>query len=131
MHVPGNKDYQLVHRWFAQTASASFATCSITEAGFVRVSSQLSVKGGPIDFTEFRIALESLASLRGHSYWPMDINFIHATGPFGPRMHGPNQVTDAFLLGLALHHGGKLATLDRGILHLAGPEHSGLAELIV
>ncbi len=130
MHLPENKDYGRVQRWFAQNGSGSFATCSMTEAGFVRVSSQLNVKDGPIDFSELKIALGNLASLPGHTYWPMNINFIDATEPFSPRMHGPKQVTDAFLLGLTLHQGGKLATMDMGILHVAGAEFRHLVELI-
>ena len=45
-------------------------------------------------------------------------------------MQGPKQVTDAFLLGLAIHHGGKLATLDKGIAQIAGPEFEHLVEMI-
>jgi predicted nucleic acid-binding protein len=45
-------------------------------------------------------------------------------------MHGPKQITDAYLLGIAKHHGGRLATLDKAIKSLAGPEFSGLVELI-
>jgi predicted nucleic acid-binding protein len=45
-------------------------------------------------------------------------------------MHGPKQITDAYLLGLAKHHGGKLATLDKAVRSLAGPEHHDLVELI-
>lgn len=130
MHVPGNSDHERAKRWFDTTGSNRFATCSITQAGFVRVSSQLKVKDGPIDFRELRIALGNLASLHGHAYWPMDIPYLDATEPFGLRMHGHRQVTDAFLLGLALHHGGKLATLDKATLHLAGPELADLVELI-
>jgi uncharacterized protein len=130
MHLPGHEDYGRVQRWFAQTGSGCFATCSITEAGFVRVSSQLSVKDGPINFIELRIALGNLVSLPAHVYWPMDIPYLEATEHFEPRMHGPRQVTDAFLLGLARHHGGKLATLDKAVLHLAGPDLASLVELI-
>jgi hypothetical protein len=96
----------------------------------VRVSAKLKPKGGPIDFTEFKIALSNLATLPGHSYWPMDISYLEATDRFASRMQGPKQVADAFLLGLALHHSGKLATLDRGIAHIAGPEFAHLVEMI-
>jgi len=131
LHVPGNENYERVQRWFAQTGCHSFATCSITEAGFVRVSSQLSVKDGPVDFREVRIALANLSSLPGHMYWPMDISYLQATASFEQRMHGHRQVTDAFLLGLALHYGGRLATLDRAIKHLAGPEFVNSVEVIL
>ena len=131
LHVPGNRDHLRALRWFDRIGTQSFATCAITEAGFVRVSALLKVKDGPIDFEEFRIALGALASLPGHAYWPMDISFLTATEDFGPRMHGPAQVTDAFLLGIARHHGGVLATMDRGIVHVAGAEFADLVELVV
>ena len=68
--------------------------------------------------------------LPGHLFWPTPIDIFEATAPFEHRMHGPKQITDAYLLGLVKHHGGKLATFDRAILNLAGPEHAGLVELI-
>jgi predicted nucleic acid-binding protein len=45
-------------------------------------------------------------------------------------MQGHRQITDAYLLGLAIHNKGKLATLDRGIRHLAGREFAANVELI-
>jgi predicted nucleic acid-binding protein len=45
-------------------------------------------------------------------------------------MHGPKQITDGYLLGIARSHGGKLATMDKAIKSLAGPEHGDLVELI-
>jgi predicted nucleic acid-binding protein len=45
-------------------------------------------------------------------------------------MQGYRQITDAYLLGLAIHNKGKLATLDRGIRHLAGREFAASVELI-
>jgi len=130
MHMGDSQVLEMTQAWFSQIGSKRFATCAMTEAGFVRVASQLQVQGGAVDFSEFKIALGNLSSLPGHSYWPMDISYLAATEPFGPRIHGPGQVTDAFLLGLARHHGGKLATLDKGIRHLAGSEFSQFVELI-
>jgi len=45
-------------------------------------------------------------------------------------MHGPKQITDAYLLGIAKLHGGKLAIMDKAVLSLAGPEFSDRVELI-
>jgi toxin-antitoxin system PIN domain toxin len=131
MHVPDNRDHGRALRWFDRIGSQCFATCAVTEAGFVRVCSLLKVKDGPIDFEEFRIALKTHAARPGHVYWPIDLSYVEATEPFGPRMHGPAQVTDGLLLGLARRHGGVLATMDRAIVHVAGPEFSSLVELII
>ena len=130
MHVPGHEDFDRAQHWFAKNAAGYFATCAITESGFVRVSAQISVKDWAIQFSESRIALDHLMNLPGHHYWRTDISYLEATKHFEPRMQGYRQVTDAFLLGLALHHRGKLATFDRAILHLAGPEFRDRVELI-
>jgi toxin-antitoxin system PIN domain toxin len=130
LHSPDHKDFNRVHRWFEAKAIERFATCAITQAGFVRVSAQISEKPLASEFAESRIALTEFVARAGHKYWPMDVGYLEATEPFKSRMHGHRQITDAFLLGLALNHGGKLATLDRAILHVAGAEYAGLMELI-
>jgi hypothetical protein len=66
----------------------------------------------------------------GHAFWPTPISYFEATAPFKRRMHGPKQITDGYLLGIAKHHGGKLATMDKAVKSLAGPEHRDLVELI-
>ena len=130
MHLPGHKDYARVHRWFSRTGADAFATCAITQCGFVRISSQLSVKDWDIQFPETKIALETLTALPGHVYWSSDIDYLNATEHFSARMQGHKQITDAYLLGLALSNRGKLATLDKGVVHLAGSEFAELVELI-
>ena len=50
--------------------------------------------------------------------------------PIAHRLQGHRQITDAYLLGLAAHNKAKLATLDKGIIHLAGREFAEFVELI-
>jgi predicted nucleic acid-binding protein len=45
-------------------------------------------------------------------------------------VYGPKQITDAYLLGIAGKHGGKLATMDKAIKSLAGAEFSDRVELV-
>jgi hypothetical protein len=47
-----------------------------------------------------------------------EIGFVAATRGFEPRLTGHQQVTDAYLLGLAMHKKGKLATMDKGVSEL-------------
>ena len=58
-----------------------------------------------------------------HRFWEATISYTDAVEEFGSRLVGHRQVTDAYLLGLALHYGGKLATLDNGIQALLPPGH--------
>ena len=55
--------------------------------------------------------------------WADELGFIQALERFHPRLAGHQQVTDAYLLGLAIRKKGKLATMDRGVLALL-PEKS-------
>lgn len=72
------------------------------------------------------------ANLRhpAHRFWEDDISFVQAVEPFRERLVGHQQVSDAYLLGLAIHRKGKLATLDRTVLTLL-PERSSERERVV
>jgi hypothetical protein len=59
-------------------------------------------------------------------YWycPMDESWITLTARFASRVRGHQQVTDAYLLGLAIKENGVLVTFDKGIQYMAGAEFS-------
>jgi len=48
-----------------------------------------------------------------HQFWPADLRFADLVKPGQVFSH--KQITDLYLLGLAIRNGGKLATLDRRI----------------
>ena len=79
---------------------------------------------------EARRALEHLIQQPGHIFWPDSPAYLDSTKSLFARMQGHRQTTDAYLLGLAIHNHGKLATLDRGIRQLAGNEFAANLELI-
>lgn len=66
--------------------------------------------------------LAELATHPGYNYWPITESWTHLTGPFAARINGHQQVTDAYLLGMAIKEDGVLVTFDRGMKYLAGPE---------
>ena len=68
------------------------------------------------------IMLERLKRKPGYSFQPITADWQTLTVPFAKRIHGHNQITDAYLLGLAIQEGLVLTTFDRALLHLAG-EH--------
>ena len=63
--------------------------------------------------------LERLKRRPGYRFQPITADWQTLTAPFARRIHGHNQVTDAYLLGLAVREGLVLATFDMAILHLA------------
>ena len=66
--------------------------------------------------------LDRLKQRPGYHYQPMTADWQTLTASFAKRIHGHNQVTDAYLLGLAVRHRLVLTTFDKALLHLAG-EH--------
>ena len=59
--------------------------------------------------------LSSATSAPYHEYWPSGISILDEAIFDHSRIHGPRQMTDAYLLGLAVHHGGRLVTFNQAI----------------
>ncbi len=102
--------------WLARNATTGWATCPITEAGFVRVSSNPKVLPSPVGVEQARDALSALRQVAGHRFLTNDVSLCDADVP---RMVGHRQVTDALLVTVARRHGTRLLTFDAGILTLA------------
>jgi len=130
LHDPLHQHYKLVNRWFRQPQNRPFATCPITQSGMMRLLLQGVPGFNPFDMQEAREVLNRFVHLPGHVFWPDIPAWLDSTQSVFTRMHGHRQTTDAYLLGLAIHNKGKLATLDRGILHLAGKEFAAHVEII-
>jgi hypothetical protein len=68
--------------------------------------------------------LAELAKLPGYRFWPVSVGWAALAAPFTERIFGHQQITDAYLLGLAVKEDGILVTLDKAILYLAGAQYS-------
>lgn len=105
--------------WF-EGPGLRWALCAFTEAGVVRLLTRM--KGLHLPMQQATALLASLSEQPGYEYQPIRAPWQTLTEPFARRLHGHNQVTDAYLLGLAVKEGLVLTTFDRGIVHMAG-EH--------
>jgi len=105
-----------VRAWFAAKSAEGWATCPVTESGFVRVSSNPKVLPSFIAVEAARGVLTALRDVGGHRFL---VNDVSLTGPDIPPIAGHRQVTDAQLLALARRHGTRLVTFDAGIAALA------------
>lgn len=92
-----------------------WATCPVTESGFVRVSSNARVIPDARSPAQAIHLLGRMRELPGHAFWSDDVSPLHDdAAPYG-RAVGCRQITDAHLLTLAMRRNGRLATFDRGI----------------
>lgn len=115
---PTHVHHAAARRWFDHNSSSGWATCPITQLGFVRVSSNPKIIRDAVPPREAVAMLERLVALPGHHFWPHEVT-VEARGPFASLAFvGHRQVTDAYLLALVKQRDGKLVTLDRGIAEL-------------
>lgn len=122
--------HAIASQWFHTLGSRQFATCALTQTGLVRLLSNRSLYEAKVSHNDAVRALGQLTAKANHVFWPMNIEYAQAVKPFQARISGHNQTTDAYLLGMALHHRQQLATLDQGLLFLAGSEFRESVELI-
>lgn len=74
--------------------------------------------------SEATAVLKQFSQHPGYRFLPIDADWQTLSSPFFNRLYGTKQVTDAYLLGLAVQSNLVLVTMDKAILHLAGTEHS-------
>jgi uncharacterized protein len=127
---PSHVSHPAVERWFGKHAAQGWATCPLTQCGFVRVISNPAFSPYALSPKEALELLQRNLQHLAHRLWADDIDLLEAEEILGSRIVGHQQVTDAFLLGLAIHRQGKLATLDKRILSFPGPSASRHVELI-
>ena len=103
--------------WFTANGSAGWATCPITESGFVRVSSNPIVLPSAIGVDAARGVLSTLRSHPNHRFLTDDVSMGDSDVP---SIAGYRQVTDAHLLTLARRRRVRFVTFDSSILARAG-----------
>jgi toxin-antitoxin system PIN domain toxin len=113
--------HQLVTEWFS-APGLQFAVCALTEAGFLRYAT--APRPGHLTMMAATAILEDTAQHPGYRYLPIAADWQTLCSPFFARLYGTQQITDAYLLGLAVREGLVLVTMDRGVVHLAGKEHA-------
>jgi toxin-antitoxin system PIN domain toxin len=115
---PNHEHHHIATEWFWRNQRHGWATCPLTQSGFVRVSSNNRVLPSAKSPREAATLLREIVAVPGHVFLPDEISLITSRFVDTRRLMGHRQVTDAHLLGIALGHGAKLATLDRSILEL-------------
>lgn len=117
---PAHEHHEAAHRWFAARGNASWATCPLTQLGFVRIVSNPAFSRDALSPVEALSLLAANLVHRGHEFWSDALPVPAALEPVEAALQGHNQLTDGYLLGLAYRQKGVLATFDRGLAALAG-----------
>lgn len=127
---PTHEHHDVAHRWFAGRADAPWATCSLTQLGFVRIVSNPAFSRDALSPTDALALLRDNFAHPAHEFWIDDVQVPAAVKAMNARAQGYKQLTDAYLLALAHRRKGVLATFDRGLRSLAGNEFSASVEIV-
>ncbi|MBT6275452.1 MAG: PIN domain-containing protein [Chromatiales bacterium] len=106
--------HEVATTWLRGEAEHGWASCPITQNGCIRVMSQPAYPGA-LPTAEVASRFAEAAMAPAHSFWPDDINLATAPALQWQRILGHRQITDAYLLALAVRHGGRFVTFDRRI----------------
>lgn len=130
---PNHVHHGAAHRWFGRRPlGASWATTPVTECGFVRVSANKSALPTAVTPHEAITMLGRIRDSAGHVFLPDDLEQVVGEQLIqSERVVSHRLVTDAHLLALAKRHNARLATLDRGVVAMAGADRDQIELLPV
>jgi toxin-antitoxin system PIN domain toxin len=107
-------DHDRALKWLEDEIGGGWASCAITQNGFVRIISQPRYPS-PISPAAAIELLERACSTDYHIFWPCEVSLLDSKVVNRSRLHGPRQVTDAYLLALATKNEGRLVSFDRSL----------------
>ncbi|MCD6679821.1 MAG: PIN domain-containing protein [Burkholderiaceae bacterium] len=107
-------------RWLESNIAHGWASCPLTQNGCVRILSHDGYPGArPVKLVAERLA--QAAQSPPHEFWLDDISLLDGRFLDPRQLLGPRQITDAYLLALAVRHGGRFVTFDRSVPLAAVP----------
>ena len=101
------------HRWFKSIGRLSWATCPLTENAFIRITSKPTYPRSTGSVTEQMRVLRELCQIPGHQFWPDDVSLVRHEVWSSSDHASPADLTDLYLVALAVKREQKFATLDR------------------
>lgn len=129
MFDPDHVSHEPAIAWFSKHAKEGWASCPLTQNGCVRIMSSPSyVNPQPVEALVRRLA--EACEERIHEFWPDVPSLLDPAVFDATRIHGPRQITDVYLLGLAVRHGGRFVTFD-GRIPLQAVRHATGKNLVV
>jgi uncharacterized protein len=98
-------------QWFSQHAKYGWASCPLTQNGVIRILPQLTKR--PVGQVIEQI--HAMCASKHHHFWSDSLSIVDANKIDHDHLLGHNQITDIYLLALAVQNKGQLITLDKSI----------------
>lgn len=101
---------------FIEMIGVRIASCPLVENGVIRVLNLPSYgRRGALGLQAVRAQLVSSCNTLDHEFWADSVSLRDDAAVDFNRVHGHNQITDLYLLALAVRHDGTLVTFDQNI----------------
>lgn len=113
--------YETAHNWFGRTSRGTWATCPLTENGFVRIVSNPRYPGRRTTVADAIRRLRTACRSDDHVFWPDSASTLDQRHVLAEAIQGYRQITDVYLLALATKNDGILVTFDDSIPTAAVP----------
>ena len=107
--------HDVAHSWFGAAQTHGWATCALTENAFVRVLSNPAYPGSRTTIDDAAGRLRTFCAARDHVFWTESVSIREQERFLWNHVQGHRQLTDVYLLALAVANGGRLATFDSSI----------------
>jgi toxin-antitoxin system PIN domain toxin len=115
---PAHPSHRAAQDWFHIHARHGWATCPITQNGFVRIVSNTSFSAHALSVTDAIAVLERNLKHPTHEFWPAELSVAQSVALLQKPLRGHRQLTDAYLLGQAIHKEARFVTFDKRIASL-------------
>lgn len=115
---PNHLHHAAARSWFLNSAASGWATCALSESGFVRLSSNPKVFPDAVSPRESIVMLNELKKRGAWSYLADETQFTELPESWSIRLSGYRQVSDIHLLSIVQSHGASLVTFDAKLKRL-------------
>lgn len=106
--------HRLAMAWLEQNIKHGWASCPLTQNGVIRIMSQPTYPN-PLTPAVISARLTEASVTSWHQFWPDDISLLDKEILNWNAVLGSRQITDCYLLALAVHHAGRFVSFDQRI----------------
>ena len=111
----GHIHHDAAHDWFTDNAESGWASCPLTEAGLLRILGNPARTGEHLPLAGLVQHLNTFCASSQHAFWPDALSLRDERIFNVEAVRGHQQLTDVYLLGLAVKNGGRFVTLDQRV----------------
>ena len=111
---PDHSLHERAREWFGRNAPDGWTSSPITQNGCVRVMSHPRYPN-TLPVRPIVERLREATRSHHHEFWTDDVSPLDPRIVDASRIHAPRQLTDLYLLALAVHRGGRFVTFDASV----------------